>query len=343
MKYLILRKIGQGSSSRVLLVKRILDDTNDDSDRQPAFLERLKSKDNPQQPEQHDSKIYVMKERAANENAVEEARILMRLSTHPCIIQFKDAFLVHDLSKICIVMEKAEGDLKIEFERRRAKQMDITFDVGIRWVLQIALGLDFLHNQGIIHRDIKPANLLLLKDSRIVLGDFGTCKSHALEETGTRTMLGTPFYLSPELLAGNSYGTKSDVWAFGCVMFEIATDGRDKPFQARTFEELRLAVLRNSIEMSKIMSSPYMDIIQCCLKQDPFERCRISEIIQHPKLIRALGGFISDLALHQRIQLTETQLTCLFDQVNQIGLRNTIFAGVQLGNERHRQVSKQNV
>lgn len=276
-----------------------------------------------------------MKEREPSLNALDEARLLKSLRDHPCIIRFQDAFLVHGINRICIVMEQAQGDLKQELERQaRNNKAPIPITVSSSWIAQIALGLDFLHHQGIVHRDVKPANLLILNDGRIVLGDFGASRCHVTEFDGTRTLLGTPYYLSPEILQGNSYGTQSDVWSFGCVVFEIATGGRYKPFQARTVHELERAVRLQDIQWNRLPSPEsnlFLEIIQGALCLDPTTRWRMHDILHDPIVVRALGSFVYDVTEGRTVQLIRTQAQCLFDQLQSEDLRHTLLAGIHLG------------
>jgi serine/threonine protein kinase len=98
---------------------------------------------------------------------------------------------------------------------------------------QIARGLDALHERGILHRDVKPSNVLLDKDGTAALADFGLARmADSTCVTDTGVLLGTPHYLAPELIAGSEATTQSDIYAFGCVLYECIT-GRP-PFAEAT-------------------------------------------------------------------------------------------------------------
>jgi len=95
--------------------------------------------------------------------------------------------------------------------------------------VQLALGLQHIHNKKVLHRDLKTQNVFITKDNRVKIGDFGISKM--LENTVqlAGTSLGTPYYLSPEICLGQKYDYKSDLWMLGCVLYEMCTLRR--PFE----------------------------------------------------------------------------------------------------------------
>ena len=97
---------------------------------------------------------------------------------------------------------------------------------------------------NILHRDLKPSNILLHNDV-IKLADFGFCKSLSSENDLTKTMVGSPIYMAPEILFGKDYGTKAEIWSLGCVLFELL-------FGECPFEERTIPKLMNRIEESEV-------------------------------------------------------------------------------------------
>ncbi len=93
----------------------------------------------------------------------------------------------------------------------------------MNWFIQMALGLSYLHGRKILHRDIKTNNIFLTASRVVKIGDFGVSKE--LTSTGEMadTVIGTPCYMSPEILSDQKYDAKSDVWALGCVLYELCT------------------------------------------------------------------------------------------------------------------------
>jgi len=93
----------------------------------------------------------------------------------------------------------------------------------LHWFVQMALGLQYMHQERVLHRDLKTQNIFLLGNGRLVLGDLGISK--VLEGTMdfASTCIGTPYYMSPEIFKNKPYNHKSDIWALGCVLYEMTT------------------------------------------------------------------------------------------------------------------------
>lgn len=159
-----------------------------------------------------------------------EVTLLKRLH-HPNIIGYYESFKAE--GALSIVMQYAEGGTmdKMICEQRGTKFPE---ESVLNYFTQVAVGLEYMHSKQILHRDLKTQNILLNKARTMVkLSDFGISK-----ELGTRslasTLIGTPNYLSPEICEGRPYNQKSDLWALGCVLYELcelkkAFDGENLP------------------------------------------------------------------------------------------------------------------
>jgi len=158
-----------------------------------------------------------------------EVNLLKNLD-HPNIVQYKESFLTSN--SLIIIMEYCEvGDLAYHIKRKIAQDGEIFTEMEIfNWFVQICLALEYVHARRVIHRDIKTQNIFLTGNNTIKLGDFGISK--VLESTTqvAITVVGTPYYMAPEACESKPYTSKSDVWALGCIMYELCT--LKKPFAA---------------------------------------------------------------------------------------------------------------
>ena len=202
-----------------------------------------------------DSNIYVMKKMELNHlkesqqrECYREVSILRKVS-HPNIIKYYASFLENE--SLCIIMEYAElGDLYtlIKHYKRHRKY----FDELLLWRIsyEILTGLEYLHSKNIIHRDIKCLNLFLSKDHHVKIGDLGVSTISALGGMHC-TRVGTPLYLSPELVKQIPYDYKTDIWSFGCSLYHLAS--LEPPFTGNN-----LIVLGNNIVKGRPKELPGM-------------------------------------------------------------------------------------
>ncbi|MGH8442021.1 MAG: protein kinase domain-containing protein [Nevskiaceae bacterium] len=157
-------------------------------------------------------------ERAAYEaRFLQEARAAGKLG-HPAIITIYDVGREGDLAYIA--MEMLHGtDL-----RQRMSQGRLSPHESGTIAMQIADGLAFAHEHGVVHRDIKPANIMLLRGDRVKIMDFGIARMQTSDiKTQTGVLLGTPKYMSPEQVAGRPLDERSDIFSLGCVLYEMWT------------------------------------------------------------------------------------------------------------------------
>lgn len=149
-----------------------------------------------------------------------EVKILQALH-HPYIIGYKESFVNCDA--LCIVMEwAAGGDLgSLISQRKRAMRPFSEPDV-LRWSAQLISALAYCHHElRLLHRDLKPANVFLSSTGDVKLGDFGISKLLAFSMDMAQTQCGTPLYMSPEQCGGKAYARSADVWALGCILYEL--------------------------------------------------------------------------------------------------------------------------
>ncbi len=126
-------------------------------------------------------------------------------------------------------------------------------------IADVAAALDYAHNQGVIHRDIKPANIMLLEDGRVKVTDFGIALVVDSSKTRTGTVLGTPYYMSPEQVAGQTPDGRSDLFSLGIVLYELLTGA--KPYTGDTISAIIYAITNNA---HTPFSEFKRDIPACC-------------------------------------------------------------------------------
>jgi Tol biopolymer transport system component len=209
-----------------------------------------------------------------------EARAVAALN-HPNILAVHDVGSFESMSYL--VCELLEG----ETLRDRLKEGAIPSRKAIEYAQQIAQALAAAHEKGIIHRDLKPENIFISKDGRIKILDFGLAKLERLEfasaqsatmttvgGTSPGTVMGTAGYMSPEQVRGAAVDSRSDIFSFGAVLYEMLTGSR--AFQGESSVETMNAVLKSEpreIDVEKLNVSPALDrIIRHCLEKNPAER-----------------------------------------------------------------------
>lgn len=242
-----------------------------------------------------DGRQYVMKvvdtsrmSSKERKGAVGEAKVLAALK-HPYIVNYRESFM--DGHKLCIIMDYAEkGDLFKNIDKARRKGQKLSEAKILRWFTQCILALKYLHEKHILHRDIKSANVFISASGRCKLGDFGI--SRVLEHTNcfAKTSIGTPYYLAPEICQQRPYAWPADIWAVGCILFEMCA--LRVPFDAQNFRQLCDRISRGPApKIPKEYSSELRDICAAMLQNDPKKRPSAAELLQRPlvqKEIRAM-------------------------------------------------------
>nr|KAF6349498.1 NIMA related kinase 1 [Myotis myotis] len=265
-KYARLQKIGEGSFGKAILVKST-----------------------------EDGKQYVIKEinisRMSNKEREESRREVAVLANmkHPNIVQYRESF--EENGSLYIVMDYCEGgDL---FKRINA-QKGILFqeDQILDWFVQICLALKHVHDRKILHRDIKSQNIFLTKDGTIQLGDFGIARVLNSTVELARTCIGTPYYLSPEICENKPYNNKSDIWALGCVLYELCT--LKHAFEAGNMKNLVLKIISGSFPP---VSLHYSYDLRCLLsqlfKRNPRDRPSVNSILEKGFIAKRIEKFLS--------------------------------------------------
>lgn len=218
-------------------------------------------------------KIYAMKilnkatiiERNELEHTRSEKSILQKLC-HPFLVNLNYSFQTPD--KLFFVMDYVNGG-ELFYHLQRDKRF--TEDRARFYCAEIVLGLEYLHNSGVLYRDLKPENLLLTEDGHICMTDFGISKEGLVsDDDRTATFCGTPEYLAPEVLEGNGYGKGVDWWSFGTLMFEMLTGL--PPFYSEDVQQMYQKIMTARLQIPKTVSDEAKDLLEKLLTRDPEQR-----------------------------------------------------------------------
>src|SRR5512135_3225178 len=178
-----------------------------------------------------------------------------------------------------LVLELVEGETLAD----RIKAGPIPVEESLKLALQIAEALEAAHEKGVIHRDLKPANIKVTPDGKVKVLDFGLAKAYAGDQevnlsnsptlsnaaTQQGVILGTAAYMSPEQAKGKSVDKRTDVWAFGCLLFEMLTG--QAAFQAEEVTEILAAVVKGGANLDLLPANIHprvQEVITRCLQKD---------------------------------------------------------------------------
>ncbi|XP_070764810.1 serine/threonine-protein kinase Nek1 [Enoplosus armatus] len=276
-KYEKVKKIGEGSFGKAILVKS-----------------------------KEDGHQYVIKEIGISgmsskerQESRKEVAVLANMS-HPNIVQYKESF--EEGGCLYIVMDYCEGG---DLFKKINSQKGVLFSEEqiLDWFVQICLALKHVHDRKILHRDIKSQNIFLTKDGTVQLGDFGIARVLNSTVELARTCIGTPYYLSPEICENKPYNNKSDIWALGCVLYEMCT--LKHAFEAGNMKNLVLKIIRGSYPpVSVHYSQELRSLLAQLFKRNPRERPSVSSILDKAFLTCRIERFLTPQIIAQEFRHT---------------------------------------
>ncbi|XP_064604036.1 serine/threonine-protein kinase PAK 5-like isoform X2 [Liolophura sinensis] len=208
--------------------------------------------------------------------------VIMRDYHHPNVVDMYDSFLVGD--ELWVVMEFLEGGALTDIvthSRMNEEQIATVCKACLK-------ALAFLHTHGVIHRDIKSDSILLSHDGKVKLSDFGFCAQVNPELPKRKSLVGTPYWMAPEVISRLPYGPEVDIWSLGIMVMEMI-DGEppffnEPPLQAmRRIRDMPPPKLKNTHRVSPRLQG----FIEKMLIRDPSQRSTAFDLLQHPFLHQA--------------------------------------------------------
>ncbi|XP_024969491.1 serine/threonine-protein kinase STY13-like [Cynara cardunculus var. scolymus] len=189
----------------------------------------------------------------------------------------------------CVVVEYLPGgNLKSYLIKNRRKKL--AFKVVVQMALDLARGLSYLHSQKIVHRDVKTENMLLDKTRTVKIADFGVARVEASNPNDMTGETGTLGYMAPEVLNGNPYNRKCDVYSFGICLWEIYCC--DMPYPDLSFSEVTSAVVRQNLrpDMPRCCPSSLANVMKRCWDANPDKRPEMEEVVSMLEAIDTSKG-----------------------------------------------------
>ncbi|PSS26861.1 Serine/threonine-protein kinase [Actinidia chinensis var. chinensis] len=197
--------------------------------------------------------------------------------------------LVPNKNASCILVEYLPGrTLKNYLVKSRRKKL--AFNTVMQLALDIARGLSYLHSKKIVHMDVKTENMLLDKDRTVKLTDFGVARVEASNASDMTGQTGTLGYMAPEVISGEPYDHKCDVYSFGICLWE--TYCCDMPYPDLNFSELTSAVVYKNLrpEIPRCCPRELANVMKKCWDRDPKKRPEMRDVVGMLEAIHVSKG-----------------------------------------------------
>lgn len=224
------------------------------------------------------------------ETAYQEVALLRSLD-HPNIVSYRDNFFMGDT--LVIIMQYCEGgDLATYIKDMRKQRQRIDEQQIMHYFVQILQALQYIHSKRILHRDLKTSNLFLMKSKFVVkLGDFGISRVLEGSIEAAITVVGTPYYMSPEVCENKPYTFKSDVWSLGCCLYEMCM--LKHAFSADNLLGLVYKIVSDKYEpIPEQYTAQLNTLIQRMLEKKDKPRPSVKELIDDPYVQSFLDEYL---------------------------------------------------
>lgn len=222
--------------------------------------------------------------------ALQAEILLFQNLNHPHIVNYIETVDQPDSPFLDIVMEYVEGGSLFHMVDPIRRSLDtgklvLEETVVAHFVREVVLGLQYLHQQGIVHRDIKGANILVTKDQHCKLADFGVSSTKPAEDPDTFDVAGSPYWMAPEIINLTGSSTASDIWSLGCTVIELLT-GLPPYHQYADLTALFKIVNDDCPPLPPNLSTDCEDFLRKCFHKDAHSRPTADELLIHRWLVR---------------------------------------------------------
>ena len=212
----------------------------------------------------------------------------------PYIVHYYDSYIKN--YQIWIILEYCDGGSLLELIKILPKSLNEEQIASL--IYMILTGLNFLHENKKIHRDVKTGNILLTREGIAKLGDFGVSTQLMHSFSKKISKIGTPFYMSPEVIMQNKYNYKCDIWSLGITSYEMA-EGEPPFSKTKPYLVLKKIITHppNGLKNKDKWSKDFNDFVEKCLTYDPNERPSAKDLLKHPFIVKNNRGnnIISEL------------------------------------------------
>ena len=207
-----------------------------------------------------------------------ERKILEQVK-HPFLVQLHYAFVTKNY--YCLVIDLCTGG-ELFYYFQKNKSFDISSSKSL--FAEVVLSMEFLHKNNILYRDLKPENILVDAQGHLRLTDFGLCRHNFKVRDRSKSFVGSPEYMSPEILSGKGYNYSVDFYTLGVLLFEMLV-GLPPHYNEDKMQMYR-DIMQKRPQIPSMLQGDIRDLLEGLLQIDPIERIGyhhgISEIKNHP-------------------------------------------------------------
>ena len=240
-----------------------------------------------------------------------EVNLLKKLK-HPNIVLYKDSFIDKENNLNIVTTFCEGGDMYKKIFREKNNYFEE--DQIKNWLVQLLLGLSYIHDKQIVHRDIKTKNIFVQNEHTLRIGDFGIAKIFNQAQTMNK-IVGTPLYMAPECFKqSKKYNYKSDIWSLGCCVFEMCN--LKHAFEGQFFPAVSVKISEGKrAPLNKRYSRELKELVDGMLDLKPRHRPTIANILERPFMRVKVGEYIKDfINNYKKYDGTEEQINILKEQ-----------------------------